>query len=260
MKLRSISKGIGMWEFTLALATTLAFVSGSSARQTADLKQNPKEVADYKAFSATKDIDKKIRLGKDFLRQYPAGPDGSAVYTELVRDYYVKQDLNDFYATANEAVSKYPDDVDVLTVVGWAIPHVSISNDPDASKKLDDAEKFEKRAIELISNLSKPANLTADEFATAQDNRLSKAHSGLGLVYYRRQNYQESVKELHPATQGIATPDPVDYYVLGSELQNLGRFSEAFDAFEKCGSFPGALQDRCKQGAEQAKNNATSTK
>ena len=84
-----------------------------------------------------------------------------------------------------------------------------------------------------------------------------KLYSGLGLVYYRRQNYQESVKELQQATQGIATPDPVDYYVLGSELQNLGRFSEAFDAFEKCGSFPGALQDRCKQGAEQAKNNAT---
>ena len=73
---------------------------------------------------------------------------------QVVSAYYVKQDWNDLYASADKAVAKDPDDVDVLTVVGWMIPHLYNKDDPDADKKLDKAENYEKHAIDVIRDPS----------------------------------------------------------------------------------------------------------
>jgi tetratricopeptide (TPR) repeat protein len=133
------------------------------------------------------------------------------------------------------------------------IPHLYNHDDPDAEKKLDKAESYEKHAIDVIPTLTKPDNLSDEQFATAKASKLSEAHSGLGLVYFRQQDFPNSVKELQLATNGNESPDPTDLYALGTGLQQLNRTSEAGDAFAKCGQIPGGLQDRCKQMAAQAK-------
>jgi len=43
-------------------------------------------------------------------------------------------------------------------------------------------------------------------------------------------------------------------------LQNLSRFSEAAEAYGRCGQSAGALQDRCKQSAGAAKAQADQSK
>jgi len=74
----------------------------------------------------------------------------------------------------------------------------------------------------------------------------------LGLVYFRREDFEDSAKELEQTMQGNATPDPTDMYVLGVDLQNLKQYSQAADAFNKCAQIPGSLQDRCKESADAA--------
>lgn len=222
-------------------------------------KLNPKEEADYKELMAVSAndrtmVDKKIQLGQQFLQTYPGSRYEESVDNQLVNAYYTKQDWKDFYDYADKAVAKDPDDVDVLTVVGWVIPHLYSRDDPDADKKLDKAESYEKHAIEVLPALQKPDNLTDDQFAQAKSAKLSQAHSGLGLVYFRMQDFDNSVKELQLATADNTMPDPTDFYALGVGLQQLKRNSEAADAFGKCAQIPGGLQDRCKQSAEQAKS------
>ena len=174
----------------------------------------------------------------------------------MTQAYYVKQDWKNLYASGDKAVSLNPDDTSVLVMVGWVIPHSLDPKDPNASKDLDKAERYEKHAIELIGVMPKPATMTDEQFTQTKTSLLTQAHSGLGLVYFRRQQSDDSVKEMQQATQGSATPDPADLFVLGFGLQSLGRYSEAADAFARCGQIPGALQDRCKQSSEAAKKQA----
>ncbi len=102
---------------------------------------NPKEEADYKALKAIPDgeastADKKIELSQQFLQTYPDSRYQESIYNQLVSAYYAKQDWISFYANADRVLGIDPDDVDVLTVVGWVIPHLYNKDDPDADKKL----------------------------------------------------------------------------------------------------------------------------
>jgi tetratricopeptide (TPR) repeat protein len=220
-------------------------------------KLNPKEEADYKAFMAVapSDADKRIQLGQQFLQSYPGTRYEESVENQLVTAYYNKQDWNNFYSIADKAIEKDPDDVDAMAVVGWVIPHLYDPNDPNKDKKLDKAASYEKHAIEILASIQKPANLNDEQFALAKSEKLTEAHSGLGLVYFRQQEFDDAIKELQLATAN-ASPDATDLYVLGVSFQQLNppRNSDAADAFTKCSQIPGGLQDRCKQSANDAKN------
>jgi tetratricopeptide (TPR) repeat protein len=225
-------------------------------------KVDPKEQADYKAFYdvSPQDADKKLQLGQDFVQKYPMSKYLESVYAGLVQAYYLKQDWKNFYATADKALALNADDAGVLTMVGWVIPHVYNPNDPDAPKSLDKAEQYEKHAIQVIETMPKPPAMTDDQFTQSKTSLLEQAHSGLGLVYFRRQQSEDSVKELQQATQGAAKPDPTDFFVMGIDLQSLGRNAEAVDAFNRCAEISSGLQDRCKQSADSAKKQSAQTK
>jgi tetratricopeptide (TPR) repeat protein len=225
-------------------------------------KADPVEDAAYKAFYDTdsKQVDTKIQLGEAFVQKYPMSKYNESVYAGLVQAYYQKQDWKNFYANGDKALALNPDDVAVLATIGWVIPHVYDPNDPDAAKNLDKAERYEKHAIELSATMPKPASMTDDQFAQSKTLLMAEAHSGLGLVYFRLQQADDSVKQLQLATQGNANPDPTDLFVLGVTLQSLDRFKEATDAFTQCGQIPSALQDRCKQSADAVRKQAASSK
>ncbi len=219
---------------------------------------NPKEQADYKAFydASPDNADLKIQLGTVFLTNYPTSLHKEAVYNSLLHAYYAKQDWTNFYSTGDKAIALDPDDVDVLAMVGWVIPHTSRAADPDAALKLAKAETYDKHVIEIMVTMVKPAAVTDGDFAMMKQEALEQAHSGLGLVYYREQKPADAVTELQQATATSPSPDPADLYVLGLELQQTGRNADAADAFQKCSAVPGALQDRCKTNADAAKKAA----
>src|SRR5271170_6054106 len=178
MKYLSITARI----LTFAFAACLAFSSPSHAQSSSGKSQQPagrggqaappaapgvdlQEEAAYKAFYDTnpQDADTKIRLGQDFVQKYPSSHYDGAVYTALVQAYYAKQDWVNFYASGDKALAIDPDNVDVLAVVGWVIPHVYNSTDLDAAKKLDKAENYELHAIQVIGALPKPASFTDEQ-------------------------------------------------------------------------------------------------
>jgi tetratricopeptide (TPR) repeat protein len=216
---------------------------------------DPAEEAAYKAFYDTspQDPDTRIRLGEAFVQKYPASLYNESVFSALTQAYSAKQDWKNFYADADKALALNPDDATVLVIVGWIIPHDIDPASADAATDLDKAEHYEKHAMEIIPTLAKPAKIPDDDFAKSKTAMLSEAHSGLGLVYFRRQDSEDSVKELQQATQLAASPDPTDLFVLGLGLQSLNRYADAADAFKRCAQVPGGLQDRCKQSADAAR-------
>jgi tetratricopeptide (TPR) repeat protein len=221
-------------------------------------KADPEEEAAYKAFSDAKptDADKRIQLGEQYVQKYPSGKYAESVYQGLTTAEYDKQDLPKMYADSDKALALNPDDVTVLVLVGWVIPHNFDPNDLAAESRLDKGEKYEKHALEILAALPKPANMTDEQFAKVKAQGEAQAHSGLGLIYFRRQDYEQSIAELKKSTVDPANQDPTDYYVMGVELTRLKRFSESADAFQKCAAVPGGLQDRCKQMGADAKKQA----
>lgn len=231
---------------------------GQTAPALAVPKADPEEEAAYKTFFDTKpeEADKRIQLGEQYVQKYPSGKYLEPVYQGLTTAEYDKQDLPKMYADADKALALNPDDVTVLVLVGWVIPRRYDADDLAAESRLDKGEKYEKHALEVLAALPKPATLTDEQFAKVKAQGQAQAHSGLGLIYYRRQNYAESVEELKKATADSANLDPADFYIMGVGLTQLKRFSESADAFQKCAQMPGGLQDRCKQMGADAKKQA----
>jgi len=234
---------------TDSLQTQLHMLTDVQTQTNAD----PKQKAAYENFYKVnvEDPDKKIKLGNDFLQKYPKSPYAEAVQVGLFNAYYAKQDWKNFYATADNALALAPDNVDVLTTVGWVIPHFYDPNDPDADKQLDKAQAYEQHALLVIASMPKPDRLSDSQFAAAKAQKSIQAHSALGLVYFRRADYDNSAKELQLATHDAAAADQTDLYVLGVDFNNMKRYSDALDAFNRCGQLIGGLQDRCKQSADE---------
>ena len=233
-------------------------------------KIDPAEESAYKSFtdldpdakdtqapnSGAADRDKQIQLGEAFVAKYPASKYDLRVYSQLVQDYYHKNDMDKMYAAGDKALALDPDDIAVLVLIGWVIPHTTGANTPDGSQKLDQAEKYEKHALEVLPTTPKPENISDDQFAKVKVQAQSEAHSALGLIYFRRQDFANSIAELQQGTSTAASPDPTDYFVMGRELEALKRTNEAVDAYQKCVQIPGPLTNTCKQLLDQAKKDA----
>jgi len=223
-------------------------------------KVDPEEEKAYKALADLKpeDYDQDIQQGEDFVKKYPNSKYNEFAYSRLTNAYYGKQEFDKMYAASDKALALNPNDVTVLVLVGWVIPHNYDPNDIEADRRLNKAEGYEKHALEVLPTLPKPATLTDEQFAAAKAKEEATAHSGLGLIYFREQKPQDSLKELQQATAS-EQGDPVDFFIMGIDLDSLKRFTDAADAFQKCAQIPGAMQDRCKQQADKAKSQAAQT-
>jgi tetratricopeptide (TPR) repeat protein len=217
---------------------------------------DPAEENGYKAFNAAASDDAKITAGEDFEQKFPNSRYLETVQATLVNLYYNKQAWDKFYPEADKVLAKDPDNVPVLTLVGWVIPRVYKADDPSGPAKLDQAEKEEKHALELIPAMTKPAGLTDDQFNEAKASAASQAHSGLGMTYFRKNDFEDSAKELDTATSETTDVDPADLYILGVDYQKLNRNSDALAAYNKCSQIAGGLQDRCKQSATALQGSA----
>ena len=228
--------------------------------QTEAPKTDPEEEAAYKAFYDIKseNADQRIKLGEAFLQKYPSSRYASHVYAGLTNAYYGKEQYDKMYTAADKTLALAPDNVDVLVLVGWVIPHNYDPNDLEAERRLDKAEGYLTHAIALLPSLTKPDNLTEEQFTKGRTENTAMAHSGLGLVYFRRQQVDKSAAELELAVKSSSKPDPVDYFVLGRDLQALKRYPESADAYSKCAQIQSGVQAACKQRADDVKKLAAS--
>lgn len=219
---------------------------------------DPAEEKAYREIAALKagDTDKIIQLGEQFLQKYPTSKYVEPVESRLATAYYDKRDFPKMYAISDKALAVNPDDVQVLVLVGWVVPHFYDPNDIEADRRMDKAQGYEKHALEILPVLAKPDGVTEADFEKSKAEAESQAHSGLGLIYFRRQQFAEAVKEFQQSIKLSAQPDPVDLFIMGASLQQLKQYSDAADAFQKCSQLASGVQDRCKQGADQAKKQA----
>jgi tetratricopeptide (TPR) repeat protein len=215
---------------------------------------NAEEDAAAKAFQDVPPADavKKIDLGETFVKKYPNSRYLPVIYSNLTMLYLNTNQVQKMEEVGDKEVALTPTDVQTMAILGQTIPR-ALSSGPDAQKELTKAEDYSKRAIEVTPTISKPSNLTDQQFAEAKNVTLAMAHGGLGLIYLKRGKFNDAIPELEQSVKLDPTPDPVNYYLLGMANQKASHFSDAIDAFTKCANTQSSLQQTCKSGAEEAK-------
>jgi len=219
------------------------------------------EDAAYKAFQVINpnDAAKKIEAGEAFLLKYPESRYKSPVYGALTYAYLQAGNAQKMQEYGEKEIAIAPNDVSTLALLGQTLPrglHGSAST-PEALQTLAKAEQYSKQVIEITPTLPKPENLTDEAFASAKNQTLAMAHSGLGLVFVRRGKNAEAIPELEQAIKIDPNPDPVNYYLLGMANKITTHFDDAITAFNKCAAMTGPLQGTCKSQAEDAKKLST---
>jgi tetratricopeptide (TPR) repeat protein len=221
------------------------------------LTVNAEEDAAFKAFDSIPMTDgaKKTQAGEAFVQKYPQSRYLAPVYSTLVKLYLAASDIQKMQDAGEKDVALAPNDVQTLAILGQTLPRAWNSTMPNATQQLEKAEKFSKSAIELTPTIPKPDAMTDAQFSLAKNQTLAMAHSGLGLVYFRRGKYDDAIPEFEESTKVDPNPeaDPVTFYVLALAEEKTSHFDAAVAAFNKCAAIPGSLQPTCKNGADQAK-------
>ncbi|HKQ87102.1 MAG TPA: VWA domain-containing protein, partial [Candidatus Acidoferrales bacterium] len=274
MKIRISRPALGILPLCFLAATVLPFWSlsaqmnmspgcmgprgrGPGCEASLPTRIDPAEQAAFDAFNKEAVVDMKIALGEQFDQKYPHGRYQESVDTQLAFMYFNKSDTAKFYAAADRVLATNPKNVPVLELAGWVIARSYDLHDPAAAARLDRAETYEKRALSLIAAMKKARQVTQPEFENSQASLAWRAHSGLGTAYFRRKDFADSAAELQVAVkQEGSEPDPTDLYVLGIDLENLNRLSDAADDFAQCSVATGDMQQQCQQAYEQASHAA----
>jgi len=217
---------------------------------------NPEEEAAYKAFFESKEDNLKVKLGEEFQEKFPTSRYRESVYAALTNAYQNLGQEEKMFATCDKTLEINADNLAALVTIAKALPRRTDTKALDAQQKFDKAEKYGKRALELLALLSKPENVTEEIFAKAKSDALADVHSGLGLVYLQKGRLAESIGALEQATKVTATPDQSDFYLLGVALQSAKRFEDAIAAYGSCAGVASPVQEYCKQGQAEAKKQA----
>lgn len=195
----------------------------------------------------------KLQAAESFLQKYPQSRYRTAVYAFLTTGYLQIGQSDKAVEFGDREIELNPNDVQTMAVLSQTIPRSINPSSPDVEKKLAKAEMYGRKAVEVTPTISKPEGMTDEVFASAKNQTLAMAHSGLGLVDWRRGKFAEAIPELEQSLKLDPVADPVNWFILGVVNQNTSHFDDAANAFAKCALIPGKLQDTCKTKSEEAK-------
>jgi tetratricopeptide (TPR) repeat protein len=222
---------------------------------------NAEEEAAMKQFRdlPATDAAKKDQAGEEFLQKYPQSHYRPEVYNWLVKGYLSTGQVDKMESAGDKELELNANDPQTLAIVGSTLPRAMPQgmSDADKLKRLDKAEQYNKKALDLLPGYPKPDNLTDDQFAAAKNQISAMAYGGLGLVAFRRGKYAEAIPNLEQSAKLDSNPDPVNYFLLGVSNEKASHFDDAVAAFTKCAAIPSGLQANCKSGIDEAKKLAS---
>lgn len=212
---------------------------------------SPREEGLYQTFKDTPDtqLDKKVKLGKDFLKDFSNSIYVPSVHAILTVSYFTNNQPENGVTEGEKALALNPDDTRTLANLAQALARTESADIPN---RLEKAQAYATKCIEVTPKLRLPEGKSLDEFKTMNNRNLAMAHSALGTVSIRRGKFADAIPELKEAVRLDTEKDTTNLYLLGLANQNSGHYADALDAFKKCVAVPGNLQKACSDGAAEA--------
>src|SRR2546422_6024495 len=129
------------------------------------------------------DPDKQIQLVNDFEKKYPDSKGLPFAYLVAADAYRQKGEVERVVEYGEKSIKLKDDNPVALLLVASVLPEPQSlrGNDLDKEKKLSEAEEYANRAIKLIDQIPKAANLTDEQFQKSKSQLASWAHSSLEI-------------------------------------------------------------------------------
>jgi len=207
------------------------------------------------------DPDKQIQLVNDFEKKYPDSKGLPFAYLVAADAYRQKGEVERVVEYGEKSIKLKDDNPVALLLVASVLPEPQSlrGNDLDKEKKLSEAEEYANRAIKLIDQIPKLANLTDEQFQKSKSQLGSWAHSSLGSD---PEELVKAEKEYQAAVTMTDRPNPGDYFRMAEAFRSEGKTDEAIEAFSKASQLDqgGGIKALADKAIEELKKKKTPEK
>jgi tetratricopeptide (TPR) repeat protein len=173
------------------------------------------EYAFFQLLQRVPDGNKRVQLLDSFAQAYPNSPNAGQIAFNYYMAYKMLNDTAKAEEYGEKAIAADPNNISTLNV---------LADDYATSQtKLDTAEEYAKKALELAGQMKKPEGMTDEQFKAEQDNQLGYAHLTLGYILFQRES---KTRKVAPAIDEFKTA--VDLLSANPALQGRALFYEGY--------------------------------
>ena len=211
---------------------------------------SPEQQEDFRAAFGEPDSDLRIRLGEQFLLEWPESQLIHLMYSALAQAYRDKNNYGKVVEYGEKCLVLDPDNVTALSIVAHTLPKRLEGSGLEQAQKLSRSARYAKHGLKMIDDLPQPAESTPEVFEEIKNEFRQLCHSALGLVYLHRRMPKESQKSFELAISLTSSPFPQDFFRLGEAYTHFTGpreidYEKAIGAYEKASQLaPGTVIDQ----------------
>jgi tetratricopeptide (TPR) repeat protein len=201
------------------------------------------------------DPDVRMKAVDDFALKFPDSKFRGGAFTAGGQAAQAKRDSAKAKFYYENAIKADPNSDYALIMLGAEIANSVGEHDLDKKQKLDQAQSYAEKAMDLVAKRPKQAGETDAQFEEGKKDDIALAHLTLGLVKNSDQKYAEAGKEFVIAYDS-ATPghgDATNLLRAGMAFNNGKQFDDAHKALDRFLALPG-IPDEYKKMAQQLRN------
>ena len=208
----------------------LAATAGFCSAQFAPLPQadSPEE---FDAYLAVVDAGKPaavIAASEIFARDWPGSGLCGHVYEMEFEAYRRLGDADKAIEAGEKSLAAAPGNLVMLASLS-----VALANGTRDPRRLERAETYARKVIELSKSIRLPKFITPDEWARTGARLNSQAHVALGLVANQRDDVKGAIREFEAAIALAPEVDATQYYRLGVLYRASGNIAGAKEKFRR---------------------------
>lgn len=209
------------------------------------------EVEAVQKIQQATDPDARMKASDEFALKFPTSNLRGYVFTMAGEAAQNKRDAGKAKFYYEEAIKADPNSDYAMIMLGFEIAQGVGENDLDKKPKLDQAQAYVDKGMDLVSKRTKEPNETPQQFEESKKDDMARGHMALGMIKMGNKQDAEAGKEFLLAADG-AHPDVMNLIRAGMAFNNAKQFDEANKALDKFIAFPG-MPDQYKKIAEDEK-------
>ncbi len=211
-----------------------AFASAAQAPAKQPQAKSKGEVEAIQAMFNAQDPDARIAAAETLLTKYADTEFKSVALLLAAMSCQQKNDVEKMMVYAERTVEADANSYQAMLMLASATAQRTREFDLDREEKLGRAEKYAKKAIELIAAAVKPnPNVPDDQWEAAKKDMTSQAHEALGMSQAARKKFDLAIAEYKLAVESASQPDPATFLRLGDAYHQTGKYDDAVATFDK---------------------------
>ena len=194
--------------------------------------KTPEELDAYLEIATAQESRVTIEKVEQFASKYPSSELLGVAYQDETLAYKQVNDIEGVLRAGKRTLELQPNNVTTLLTLAAAIPN-AVERRSNAAEFLDQAEEYAQRALQQLTKVIVPHEVTLERWTVMRGEMEALAHEALGHVAAKRGNLPRAMSELEEAAFHNPTPQGSQFYRLGVVYVMLGKYERADQALRR---------------------------